>query len=135
MFSLFKKKKQETKKLEPTYNNHVVTFPSTMLKRISETSYEDAKRYNSAVQDIEYKHFCEEFNIKGDTIHPPIHFNYIDIDNISLEFKLKLIDSDFIYNDYIEELDQYFYGIFYRHNKCILRTHFKNLLLNEGKKS
>jgi hypothetical protein len=51
--SIFPKPKiKNKKKLDPTYNNNVVTFSSAMLKRISETTYEEAKeRYEKIIYE------------------------------------------------------------------------------------
>ena len=55
--SIFPKSKIKTKKtLDPTYNNHVVTFPSSMLKRISKTTYKKVKeRYGKVCEYINGK--------------------------------------------------------------------------------
>ena len=85
-----------------------------------------------AVQNMRVnEHIREKFDIKETNEYPPIYFNYTDINNISLELKLKLLDLK--YNDYINDLNQYFYGIFFDKysNNYIIRTHFRNLLLNE----
>lgn len=81
---------------------------------------------------MKYKHLQDEFDFKGDHIHCPIHFDYSNINNLSVKLKVQLID--FEYNDYIEELDCYFYGVFFDkpNNEYVIRTHSRNLLLKKN---